>query len=652
MLAPLKWLNSYVKVENVDQAVDALLQAGLEVEEIFDYKKEDKVLKVEVTPNRGDWASIYGIAREISAITKKDLKKLEIELPLESKLFTGETLKVNIKAKKACSKYIAYLLKDINNSKESPKELKTSLEKLGEKSINLVVDSTNYSMFDSGQPLHAFDKDKVNGDITVRFASKGEKINLINNKLIDLTKDDLIVADESGPIALAGVMGGKRTEVSTKTKKVILESAWFEPKIIRATSKRHNLSTEASYRFERMVDPEITNKAAKLAIYLIKKLNPNLKIANPIIEIVKNPKPIKVKLDEEKINSLLGLSLSKKTIRAYLKRVGFVVKDNLVVAPSWRSDINIVEDLAEEVARIYSYDKLPKFKLKKKKIDVTDSTWHKQEQLKDFLSRLGFLEVYNYSFISKEDAEIFNLDIEKLLEVINPVDPDNKYLRTSLVPGLIKTIAKNQQESTIKAFEIGEVFNEEAIKKKQRLLKLGLVAYGLDENKFKDELKRLEKKLETKAAHNRFNRDSKKNNQIFSKYKIRKPFFDIVEFDLDKSTFNKFRNSLEMPPEEGFNYQKVSKYPEVSRDLAFVVNSNTNAKIVKKSILEINKLITRVELFDEFEHNKFGKNKKNIAYHIFFQASNRTLTDEEVNKIIKEIIFKIEKDYQAELRDQ
>jgi phenylalanyl-tRNA synthetase beta chain len=653
MLIPVNWLNDYIAIKDIKKINDILLQAGLEVEEILDYKNKEKILKVEVTPNRGDWASIVGVARELAALTNKRLKKPNFKITFDSSLDTKDNFDLTIKASKACRAYSAYQIKGINVTKSSL-EIQTRLDQIGEKAVNNIVDATNYAMFELGQPLHAFDADKIEGEeVIVRFAKKGEKIHLINGKVVELTNKDLVIADSNKPIALAGIMGGLETEITKKTQNILLESAWFDPKTIRATLKRHqkkNLDTQASYRFERYVDPEITNQAAELALSLITKSSNKAKIAKPTTKKERPFKQSKVKLDIKKINRLTGLKLKKPEIIKSLKAFGFKIKGSQVSAPSWRSDISIVPDLAEEVARYYGYNNLPEKELDKQDSQIANSQWYRIELLKDYISNHGFLEVYNYSFINPEDVEIFSLPQKELLEVVNPVDPDNKYMRNSLVPGLIKSLAKNQQESKLAIFEIGQTFDKKLSKNKIGQLRLGLTSYGLKKDKLKLLIKDLEDKLEVKSLQTYYHRNDDNNSKVFNQYKIRKPSLHLVEFNLKEATLSWLNGEIEQPPETGFSYQTVSKYPEVSRDLAFLVDQQVEAKKIEEYIKKLDELIVRVELFDEFAHEKFGKNKKNIAYHIFFQAPDRTLTDKEVDKLITRTISNIEEKFEARLR--
>jgi len=639
MLVPFNWLKEIIDLPSVEKTAQLLTAAGLEVEEIVDYKGKDKVLKTEITPNRGDLASIIGVAREMAALTGKSVKQ-----DLISELSTAKSqdseLDIEIIAKTDCLIYAAVVVNGVE-IKESDSDIISKLDQVGIRAINNIVDATNYIMMLYGQPIHAFDADKIKGSkIIIRKAEKGESIKLIDGKILDLANEDLVIADEAQPIALAGIMGGLDTEVTKDTKNIVFESAWFKPEVIRATAKRFNLQTEASYRFERTVDSAQTKKAASLTAKLIT----DREVAKPVI--VNNwPKQAKeIRVDTQKINQILGLDLKQAEIIKYLERVGCEIKDQAAIAPTWRSDLNISPDLAEEVGRIYGYEKLPEQDIGKVQNNNTQSRWWKTELLKDVLSSLNITEVENYPYLSKAKAKVLNLKTDQLIEIQKPVNQDINYLRNSLMPGLIRDTAKNPQESEIMIYEIGEVFN-----KKKEWSKLGIALSGKKALPAKKLIQSLEAELSLKGLDWQIKSFKKED---LKKYKVKREIVELIEIDLDSILDQaKFKgNSLVKMPKHGFEYQPLSKYPVVNRDLAFIMDKETLAAEVEKEIKSISDLLIRIELFDEFASDKFGKDKKNLAWHLFFQSANKTLTDIEVDKVIKQIVTKVSKKFQAKLR--
>jgi phenylalanyl-tRNA synthetase beta chain len=311
------------------------------------------------------------------------------------------------------------------------------------KPINNIVDITNFIMLDLGQPLHAFDAAKVKGcEIVVRKANAGEEITTLDGTTRKLRTENLLITDPDKAIAIAGVMGGENSEIDSTTTKIILESAQFSPTVTRKSSKLLNLSTDASYRFERGVDPLGVKKALAKAVKMIKELAGG-EIIDLKSEVASPYKAQENSIPYEKINSLLGLNLKNIEIDEILTRLAFKVSNGVAQIPSWRRDIAIWQDLAEEVGRIYDLNKIPTNPLPEAEVK-TISDYYKKEYIKDILVENGFSEVATYSIIGMEDAKIANLETGNLLEIANPVQPENKFLSNSLVPGLLKSIAKNR----------------------------------------------------------------------------------------------------------------------------------------------------------------------------------------------------------------
>jgi phenylalanyl-tRNA synthetase beta chain len=529
----------------------------------------------------------------------------------------------------------------------SPKWLADKIISMGSKPINNVVDVTNYIMYDLGQPLHAFDLEKIKGsEIITRKATEGETIETLDGNTKTLFKDTLVIADKERPIAIAGIMGGANSEVDQKTTNIVIEAAEFNRISIRKSSKKLGLSTEASYRFERGIDSGgveySLNKAAKLIADFAGGT-----ILNGIVRSGQKPTNAKVLIEYRKINNLLGLELSKLEINTILHKLGFEIEDSNAIVPLWRKDISVWQDLAEEVGRLYGYGKIKPIPIQKTE-SPRRSNYFKKEDIKDLLTEIGFVETQNYAFLSEKDTEPAKLKTKDLLEVANPLQVENKYLRSSLIPGLLKNIAKNPTFDPVLLFEIGKVFT-----KKEERTSLAVAASGKNASKFiNDAVNKLSDLLPIKKDQVSV---SELSSEELQRFKIKKPITFVLEVNLDEILLKWKVDEKELKlklPKKMAHYRLISKYPSVTRDLAFIVDKSTNAELIRDEIYNISKNINRVELFDEFASDKFGKNKKNVAYHLYLEEMERTMTDREADQIIKNVTENIEKKFNAKLRSE
>ncbi|MDO8601309.1 MAG: phenylalanine--tRNA ligase subunit beta, partial [bacterium] len=432
--------------------------------------KSDYVLDIDVLPNRaGDCFSHIGIAREIAAIANYKIQDTRYKLLEDKKNNAKDFISVDIKSQSYCPRYTARVIGDIKVG-PSPKWLKDRLEACGLNSINNIVDVANYVMLETGQPLHAFDYEKLaDKKIVVRFAKEEEKITTLDGQKFDLNPKILVIADGQKPVAIAGIKGGKEPEIDEKTKTIVLESANFNSTIVRRGSRELNLRTDASLRFEHGVDPNLTESAINRAAYLIQKIALG-KVFQGLVDFYpQKVYPKIIKLDLNYAESLLGVKILVAEIKDILRRLGFKIKDLsskilMVEIPTFRLDIAIPEDLIEEIGRIYGYDKIssvfPTASLIPPKRN-DDMVW--ENQLKDILKEAGFTETYNYSF----QKEIGSVEVE------NPTSQEFKYLRPSLMPNLLKNIEKNIKFfDQIKIFEVGKIF----IDKTEKIMLTGVTA--------------------------------------------------------------------------------------------------------------------------------------------------------------------------------
>lgn len=609
-----------------------------------EYFGRDSLFDIEVTPNRGDCLSHIGVAREVAALTDNiGIKKEPISLDMTSEN-ANDLLTVEIKGEKLCPQYLARVIKHAKIG-PSPKWLQDRLIAIGAKPINNIVDVTNYILFDLGQPLHAFDMAKIKDrKIIIRTAETDEEIKTLDGTTRKLDKNMLVIADSTKAVAVAGVMGGENSEVTNQTVDIVIEAAEFNAVSIRKTAKKLGLSSEASYRFERGIDSSLIEYALNKAAKLMAEVSGG-RILNGIVKAGQKPTQKSINIEYQKINSLLGLELSESEINHILKKIGFETKNNTVVIPLWRHDISIWQDLAEEVGRIYGYGNIKSIPVSKTETPKK-SDYYKKEKLKDILVDLGFSESYNYAFLSSADIEAAKIKSNDLLEVANPLQPENKYLRNSLIPALLKNVAKNPTFDPVLIFEVGHIFT-----KSEEINSLGITASG------KGACGLIEKAAEKIAEYLNLKANEIKivelSREELQRFKIKKPTVYTLEIDLD-SRLKKIDSPLSLrlttyslPPV----YRPFSKYPSVTRDLAFIVDRNVKAEEIKHAIYSISDNINRVELFDEFASDKFGVGKKNVAYHLYLEKMDKTMTDDEANEIIKKVVREIKSKFNGELRN-
>ena len=646
---------------------------------------KDWMLDIDILPNRaGDCFSHFGIAREIAAITKLKIKnkKLKTEsrhsgtkVKMRTKFSSPakDFVRVEVVGKGTCQRYTAKVITGVKIGK-SPEWLKARLKVCGLRPINNIVDIANYVMLGTGQPLHAFDGEKIEDKkIIVRFAKTGEKITTLDGENYKLDDDILVIADSQKPVAIAGVKGGKLPEIDRKTKIVVLESANFNPQVIRRGSRKLNLKTDASLRFEHGIDPNLTEFGISRAAYLIQKIAKGKVIKGSIDIYPKKVLPIRIRLDVNYVERLLGVKISVKEIKDILKRLEFRAVDAkyqqlLVGIPTFRLDISLQEDLIEEVGRIYGYEKIPAlFPVSalippKKNYEIF---W--EETTKNILKEAGFTEVYNYSFISEKDKNIFGTN--HLIELENPISAEQKYLRPSLIPNLLKNIQKNQKKvAKIKIFELGKIFrkNKEKLEEKRMLTatilgeefyqlkgvidfllnKIGISDIWYDNYKPTPEESKLsfwhsKKCAEVKIGQEEIGFLGELSSKIIENLKLAHP---VVIFDLD------FEKLAKLASEE-HEFRPIPKYPSAVRDLAILVPLQTRVEEVL-NIIEITGgvLVRDIDLFDIYEGEELPEGKKNLAFHLIYQAQDRTLSSKEIDEIHNKIIKTLEKNPEWQVR--
>jgi len=600
----------------------------------------DVTFEVEVTPNRGDLLSHYGLAREIAAALNVPLKKPEVHLK-ESQPKASEKIAVEI-ATENCPLYLAKVIKGVKIG-PSPQWLKERLTALGVSSINNVVDATNYVLFDVGHPLHAFDAKKLAGSkIVVKDLDEEVETTTLDGKARALIAGTTAICDKEKPVAIAGVMGLKNSEVDEGTSEVVLEAAVFNSKSIRCTAKSLELPTEASARFERGVDAGAVQAAVDKAAKLIQEIAGG-EVLTGTVKAGKEPLERKVEIEYERILKLTGLKLSHSEIDQILTRLGFKVKNGEAIVPLWRHDIYVWQDLAEEVVRLVGLEKIKSESLLHLVQKPAQTDFYRRERIKDYLVRWGLTEAVNYPFLSEEDIKAAKICAKDLLEVSNPIQEENRYLRNSLIPGLLKTVAKNPSFDDIEIFEIGHVFS-----KKGEAVHLAIATSGKSSRQVEIIVRELTDKLNFPGKEFKITeipRDELK------RFKIKKPSACVAEIKLDEILDGLKLGDLALDVSgQKVAYRPVSKFPPVKRDLAFIVDKKITLGQIKEEILKISEKAVLVEPFDEFASDKFGEDKKNVAFHIWLESRERTLQDPEAEAEVEKIIKALLDKFGAKLR--
>lgn len=648
---------------------------------------DDTVISFELTANRGDCFSMVGIAREVSAMTGNSVRIPKPEL-VENEIAANQLIDVQIEDSDLCKRYVAKIIQGVKVG-PSPLWLQRTLAKIGVRSINNVVDVTNYVMFELGQPLHAFDYDKLSGHkIIVRKAKNGERIVTLDGNTRILNEDNLVIADYDRPIALAGVMGGENSQVTEETANVLIESANFDPISIRRTSKQFGLRSEASLRFEKGVDPNLSALVADRTAELIVQIAGGT-VCQGSVDVYPNkvqPKIIELTLD--KINGLLGTNLTTDLVKTLLERLSLGVKVDdqhlVVTVPTFRSDLIEPVDLIEEVARFYGYNQIEESPIVG---EITQGRKNRNqiitELAKEVMISCGLNEVVTFSLGKPEDFDLLNLEEDDerrdVVYLQNPLTIEQSILRTTLLPSMLEVVARNlnRQINQVGVFEIASAYFPKQVSLEQLALEIpqlagaitGYSSYsgenivaedggffllkGIIENLF-SRLSIRAQFVSVEAAGFHPGRTAvvisgdvifgvigEVHPLVLENYKIAKR---VCAFE-----FN-FANIIAKAKIDKF-YRPLPKFPSITRDLAIVVNDSISSSDLVALISKVGgELLEKVTLFDLYRGTNIAKGKRSLAYSLVYRAKDRTLTDEKINTVHKQIVEALKSQYGAELR--
>ncbi|MBM7625005.1 phenylalanine--tRNA ligase subunit beta [Sporohalobacter salinus] len=663
--------------------LDSDLEVGSKFTETLGF--DDVIFELDLTPNYADCLSMIGVAREIAVMTDNELQLPKPEI-VEEGPEIAELTSVQVEDEELCPRYTARVIKNVE-VKESPLWLRQRLKAVGIRPINNIVDITNYVLMEFGQPLHAFDYNVLTENrIVVRQAENGEKMITLDEEERELDENMLVIADAQRPVCIAGVMGGAESEVTTETTDVLLEAANFNSVSIRQTAKKLGLHSESSHRFERGVDINSSDLASRRAIELILDLAGG-EVAKGVIDKYPNPvEPLELELKVERVNNLLGTNLTKEQIIESLVKLEFEVidqKDELKVkVPTFRGDISQKADLIEEIARVYGYNEveatLPSGPILQGK--RTQQQLIKGKTL-DILTGLGLYEVSTFSFTSQQVFDRINLPTDsKLRETVrlaNPLSSEHEVMRTTLIPNLLEVLAQNRNQNIeeVEIFELGRVFTpqkEKELPQERELLSAALMQkeekqiWNLDAANFFA----LKGRLEEYFAELNINDYEFISSQASAFHPGRTAEIriggkkvgvigelhpDIIEeYDLLVRTVL-FELEFEVVVEAANDeivYKELPKYPASTRDIALVVNRKVTANEIEKIIKEVaGNLLEELELFDLYQGDQLKAGTKSLAYSLTYRAPDRTLTDEEVNKLQSKIESRLNEEVGAKIRE-
>lgn len=635
---------------------------------------DDEVIDFDLTADRGDLLSVLGMAYEAGAIYNRRVILPDTTIhPINE---TMDNYQLEVKSSD-CNIYLGRIVKNVTIT-ESPEWLKSRLIASGIRPINNVVDISNYVMLELGQPLHFFDADKLGRKIIVRDACEGEKLVTLDKIERTLTESDIVIANDKGAVALAGVMGGYETEVTENTKNIFIESAIFDSIRVRLTSKKV-VRSEASNRYEKGIDPNRTKMALDRACHLLEKYAGGETVNGTLTHDISSKEDKKIELTMEKINQVLGMSLTEEEVKHVLDRLGFTYEGEnslTVLVPTRRLDVNIKEDLIAEIGKIYGYNhvvgKLPTLSMKSGKRSVKGEV---VRSIKTRLQSLGIQEVITYSLVSEQEIELFQISKKNPVILANPLTEDHRVMRTSLIPSFLQTVEYNRSRNIedIKLFECGSVYSLESDDYKEEPMVAGVLTGTYLSTSWKNDTKTVDFYLLKGVMENLLDYLGLTNRYEFVTEGFPKEmhpgrtasimidreiigYFGQVHPSISKKETYVFEFSLEKLLKKKvrqIKYKEMSKYPSIHKDLAFIVSKETTSKEISDILKKVgSRLLTELTVFDVYVGENVGENEKSLAFSLTFQDPNKTLTDEEVTAIFNRMIETVTTKLNATLRDK
>jgi phenylalanyl-tRNA synthetase beta chain len=641
---------------------------------------DDNLIDVDLTPNRGDCLSIRGLAREVGVLNKAEVTEQSCA-PVPATI--SDAVKVTLDAPNACARYVGRVIRGLNLSQPTPQWMQEKLRRSGVRSLGPAVDVTNYVLLELGQPMHAFDLAKIDGDIVVRMA-RDEKLKLLDDSEVVVDSETLVIADQSKALAMAGIMGGDESAVGDDTTDILFESAWFNPLAIAGKARNYGKHTDSSHRFERGVDSQLQVDAIERATALMLDICGGQ--AGPVVieESAEHlPQSATITLRDKRLAQQLGVSIAAVDVDDMLTRLGltFIERNDsgsTWVAPSWRFDLTIEQDLIEEVARIYGYNNLPTstptmaLELKADpEVEQGLSSFRRQ------LVASGYQEAITYSFVDPDMQKLIDPEIAPVA-LANPISADMAVMRTSLWAGLLSTAVYNlnRQQSRVRIFEAGQCFvpdANEASGLSQNMALAGLICgsrtpTGWTASKDKVDFFDIKGHLEEVLAHTGLSEQFAyvaaehpalhpgqsatvlRNGQNIGWIGQLHPKLQ-AQLDISSAVYL-FQVDVDQITESKLpKFKEVSKFPEVRRDLAFFVDTAVaSADLIAEARKAAGEHLSNLKLFDVY-HSKDVENKgKSLALGLTFQHSSRTLADEEINSAVDRVVSQLESKFNAALR--